>query len=39
MKTYHFKQVVDSDGIITLSELPEYKEVEVIVVYPEPFDL
>ena len=39
MKTHHFKQVIDSDGTITLSGLPAYKEVEIIVMYPEQYDL
>lgn len=39
MKTHHFKTVVNSEGVITLSGLPTHKEVEVIVIYPEPHDL
>ncbi|OQY42405.1 MAG: hypothetical protein B6242_16225 [Anaerolineaceae bacterium 4572_78] len=39
MKTHHFKQIVNSDGTITLSGLPAFKEIEIVVMYPDPFDL
>jgi len=38
MQTYHFKETVNSKGMITLSGLPAHKEVAVVVMYPEPFD-
>lgn len=38
MQTYHFKEVVNSEGMITLSGLPAHKEVAIVVMYPEPFD-
>lgn len=39
MKTHHFKKIVDSDGTVVLSGLPTHKEVEIVVIYPETFDL
>ena len=38
MKVHHFKKTVGVDGKIQLSDLPPYKEVEVVVLYPEPAD-
>jgi len=38
MKTYHFRKTVDVDGSVQLSDLPPYKEVEIVVLYPEPSD-
>ena len=35
MQTYHFKEVVASDGTITLSGLPPLTEVAVVVINPE----
>ncbi|MCP4104172.1 MAG: hypothetical protein GY749_01320 [Desulfobacteraceae bacterium] len=39
MKTYHLKKKTDSHGLITISELPPYQEVEVIVICAEQTDL
>ena len=38
MKTHHFKKTVGVDGTVQLSDLPPYKEVEIVVLYPEPED-
>jgi hypothetical protein len=38
MKAYHFRKTVDVDGTIHLSDLPPYKEVEIVVLYPESSD-
>ena len=40
MKTYHFQDIVNSEGNVTLSlsGLPPYKKVEILVLYPEPED-
>ena len=41
MKTYHFQDIVNSEGNVTLSlsGLPPYKKVEIVVLYPEPQDI
>ena len=38
MKAYHFRKTVDVDGVVHLSNLPPHKEVEIVVLYPEPSD-
>ncbi len=38
MQTYHFDEVVNNEGIVTLSGLPAYKQVAIVVMYPEPHD-
>lgn len=38
MKVYHFRKTVDVNGTIQLSDLPPYKEVEIVVLYPELAD-
>ncbi len=38
MQTYHFKAVVDSQGVVTLSGLPPFTEVAIVVIKPEPSD-
>ena len=38
MKVYHFRKTVDINGTVQLSDLPPYKEVEVVVLHPEPSD-
>ncbi len=38
MKTYHFRKTVEEDGSVHISNLPPYKEVEIVVLYPEPSD-
>ncbi len=38
MQTYHFNEIVSNEGVITLSGLPAYKKVEIVVMHPEPYD-
>jgi hypothetical protein len=38
MKTYHFRKTVEVDGSIHISDLPPYKEVEIVILHPEPLD-
>jgi hypothetical protein len=38
MQTYHFDEVVDNDGVVTLSGLPPLTKVAIVVINPEPFD-
>lgn len=38
MKVYHFRKTVEVDGTVQLSDLPPYKEVEIVVLHPEPSD-
>ena len=40
MKTYHFQDIVNSEGKVTLSlsGLPPHKKVEIVVLYPETQD-
>jgi len=35
MQTYHFKEIVNSEGVVTLSGLPPLTEVAVVVIPPE----
>jgi len=35
MKSYYFIKKIEADGSASLSGLPPYKEVEIIVLYPE----
>ena len=32
MQTYHFKEIVNSKGVITLSGLPPFTEVAIVVI-------
>ena len=38
MQTYHFDEVVNDQGVITLSGLPPLTKVAIVVIHPEPFD-
>jgi hypothetical protein len=38
MQTYHFDEVVNNEGVVTISGLPAYKQVQIVVLYPEPHD-
>lgn len=38
MQTYHFDEVVNHEGVVTLSGLPPLAEVAIVVIRPEPFD-
>lgn len=38
MQTYHFKEIVNGQGEVTLSGLPPFTEVAIVVIKPEPFD-
>ena len=35
MQTYHFKEIVNSEGVVTLSGLPPLTEVAIVVINPE----
>lgn len=35
MQTYHFKEIVNSEGVVTLSGLPPLTEVAIVVIHPE----
>lgn len=38
MQTYHFDEIVDHDGVVTLAGLPPLAQVAIVVINPEPFD-
>lgn len=38
MQTYHFDEVVNRDGVVTISGLPPMAKVAIVVICPEPFD-
>jgi hypothetical protein len=37
MQTYHFDEIVNDEGVVTLSGLPPSAQVAIVVIYPEPF--
>ncbi len=38
MQTYHFKEIVNSEGTVTLSGLPPLTEVAIVVIHPKLSD-
>jgi hypothetical protein len=38
MQTYHFNEVVNNEGVVTISGLPPMTKVEIVVTSPEPQD-
>ena len=36
IQTYHFDEVVNNEGEVTLSGLPPLGKVSIVVIYPEP---
>jgi len=38
MQTYHFKELVNSEGQVTISGLPPLTEVAIVVMHPELTD-
>ncbi len=38
MQTYHFNEVVNNEGVVTISGLPPLAKVEIVVTSPETFD-
>jgi hypothetical protein len=38
MQTYHFDEMVNNEGIVTISGLPPSAKVAIVVICPEPFD-
>ena len=38
MQTYHFDEVVNHEGVVTLSGLPPLEKVAIVVIRPESFD-
>lgn len=38
MQTYHFDEIVDNEGVVTLPGLPPLEKVAIVVIRPESFD-